>query len=580
MGDDCIKILLVDDDEISREAVHRALKKGGLNCQVQEAETLQQGRKLLETNAFDFALVDYRLPDGNGDCFIEEIRQREKGVIPAILLTAQGSEQIAVETMKKGALDYIPKGHITPELLCQSIRNGIRIYQGERALAERTAQLVLANKQLEEANIKLEGLTRIDPLTEVLNRRGFQEVLTRECQYASREGQYFIVLLTDLDNFKQINDTRGHDAGDIVLKEVAKRLLSKLRATDYVARIGGDEFMILLPKTSSAEGVEVAQKIRMAIAQPILWGPQGEIAITASIGMVMVEHAIRSIDELLAKTHLALARSKRSGKNRVAFDNEEEEKRWEKEKSSAQHLDLLRQKGGLHVVSQPIFQIDPMRIVGYEFFSRSHVVGFEAPDEFFRLAAEANMLSYIDCLCLENCVQSSLSLDPKLNYYLNLFPSTLLSTPVETFVKMLPAGRPAVNYCIEISERQFVGNVSDFAKTVSAIRQEGVRMVIDDVGFGHTFLESLILLSPDAVKIDRVCTSHIADDHAKRRSLERLLKVIRTLGCDIMAKGLESSDDLAVLRDLGVQFGQGFLLKSPNEDPSLPLAPPLNVREG
>jgi len=319
-----IKILLVEDDDISRELVCYSLKRVEGAVVIHEARTVQEALALLEKDAFDCVLIDYHLPDGNGVAVIEEIKLRKQGKMPTILMTAQGSEQLVVEAMKKGAFDYIPKADLSPDVLWRVVLSAIALCKSENLLAEQTKKIFETNEELKSANLKLENLARTDPLTEVLNRRGFQEALTRECQNTSRDGQRFIVLLVDIDSFKKINDTIGHTAGDMVLETVARRLREKLRATDYVARIGGDEFMLLLRKTLPADGVEVAHKMRLAIAEPILW-KNGTIEVTVSIGIAVVNHEARSIDELLEMTQGALARSKESGKNRVVFDNEEAE---------------------------------------------------------------------------------------------------------------------------------------------------------------------------------------------------------------------------------------------------------------
>ena len=422
--------------------------------------------------------------------------------------------------------------------------------------------LIVANGQLKEENEILDKLARLDPLTEILNRRGFQEVLSRESQYAQRERHSFIVLLIDLDNFKKVNDDLGYDAGDCILKEVTKRLRAKIRSTDYVARIGGDEFMILLPNTWKTEGLEVSQKIRLAIADPILWRT-GVISVTASIGLAVVKDPIHSINELLAKTHVALVVSKESGKNQVTFGTNEEERRWQRKQSFAKGLDLLRQGEELRVDWQPIFSLETAQVVAYEFFSRSPVSGFEMPDDFFHLAAEANMLPFLDRLCFEKCIEATLSFDPLLQSHINLFPATLLALPVEEFIKDFPSDRPKKNYCIELSEKWFVVNTVELVRSIQRIRDEGVLVLIDDVGFGHTFLESLIQLNPDRIKLDRGCTSGVSTDDAKCRSLERLLKLVRTLGCEVMAKGIESVEDIPRLKSLGIQYGQGHCLKAP-----------------
>lgn len=322
--DTLIKILLVEDDDVSRALVCHCLQRIETTVVIREAKTVQQAIALLEKESFDCALIDYHLPDGNGVAVVEEIKIRQHGKLPAILMTAQGSEKLVVEAMKKGASDYISKADLSPDVLWRVVSSAIALCKSETLLAEQTQKIFEMNEQLKSANLKLENLARTDPLTGVLNRRGFQEALTREYQNTSRDGQHFIVLLVDIDFFKRVNDTIGHDAGDAVLETVSRRLREKLRATDYVARIGGDEFMLILRKTQPIDGVEVAHKMRLAIAEPIPW-KNGSIEVTVSIGLAKVGHNTRSIDELLAMTHAALARCKENGKNRVVFDNEEAE---------------------------------------------------------------------------------------------------------------------------------------------------------------------------------------------------------------------------------------------------------------
>jgi EAL domain-containing protein (putative c-di-GMP-specific phosphodiesterase class I) len=161
---------------------------------------------------------------------------------------------------------------------------------------------------------------------------------------------------------------------------------------------------------------------------------------------------------------------------------------------------------------------------------------------------------------------STLSFSASLKYHINVFPSTFLSVSPENLLKTSPSARPKENYCIEMSEKQFQGNMSDFVRGVDQMRDSGVKVVIEDVGFGHTCLETLISLSPHSVKIDPSCSNNISNDPVKRHALEQLLRLVRTLGCETMAKAVESKADLAVLRDFGVSYAQGNLFKSPEED--------------
>ncbi len=173
--------------------------------------------------------------------------------------------------------------------------------------------------QLQVANARLERLVVLDPLTELLNRRGLQQILSREIRWSQRYDSHLVVLFVDLDDFKRINDTLGHAMGDEVLKEVAHKLQASVRTTDYVARIGGDEFMILLPHTRLAEGMQVAEHVRRAISgTPMVLSSGVTVKVTASFGVEAVLQTTTSIDQLLTKTHLALHRSKQAGKDHVS----------------------------------------------------------------------------------------------------------------------------------------------------------------------------------------------------------------------------------------------------------------------
>lgn len=442
-----------------------------------------------------------------------------------------------------------------------------RIRQEMDRLAHSYQELDKVTKELRTSNEKLERLALLDPLTELLNRRGLQQALSLEIQRIQREPSDLHALLVDLDDFKTINDTLGHAVGDIVLKEVALNLKASLRATDYVARIGGDEFMVLLPQTRRAEGMRVAEKVRFGIAgAKILLSSGKGVRVTASLGFMTISQETPSIDELLTETHLALAKSKEAGKNRVscALSGTPEDGRMNEGKQAFVKVDVaLRRNSKLHVLKQPIFHLDHLRNVGYEFLSRSSIAGFEMPDDFFRACLESNILTLVDHRCLRTCIAAGISLPAGMRRHLNLFPSTLIDIPVQHLVETIPLDSPEGTYCIEISEQQIIGDPSYLAGAVNELKRSHLLVAIDDVGFGRSSLESLVLLEPDIVKIDKKCVGGIARDLSRARSLKRLLRVTEALGTEVMAEGIEFQEDLEVLRDLGVKYGQGFLLGKP-----------------
>jgi len=147
--------------------------------------------------------------------------------------------------------------------------------------------------------------------------------------------------------------------------------------------------------------------------------------------------------------------------------------------------------------------------------------------------------------------------------HLNLFPSTMIDVPVKSLLEEFPEDRKKGMYCIEISEQQIIGDPSYLAKPVEELKKAGLLVAIDDVGFGRTCLENLILLEPNIIKIDKRCVKGVARDKSRAHALQRILKVAEVLGTDVVAEGIESEEDLDVLRNLGVRYGQGFLLDRP-----------------
>ncbi|MBI3307531.1 MAG: diguanylate cyclase [Candidatus Omnitrophica bacterium] len=431
-------------------------------------------------------------------------------------------------------------------------------------LADSNQQLDQVGTELRGVNARLEKLALLDPLTELLNRRGLQKVLTTELQRLNRDHSDLSAILLDLDEFKQINDTLGYPVGDIVLKEVATRLKDGLRVTDHVARIGGDEFMILLPDSRRAEAMRVAEKIRFSISEnPILLSSGKEVKVTSCLGLIEVSMDISAIDELLSQINPMLHISKKSGKNRISHDGKDWNEGQTLEPGFRARFDAAIQDHGLYALRQPIFNLADFTTFGYEFLSRSSIAGFEMPDDFFRICLEANMLTLIDHKCFRNCVIAGSSLPAGMHRHLNLFPSTIINIPIENLIEVIPPQDLNGTYCIEISEQQIIGDPSYLIEPIRELKRANILIGIDDVGFGRSCLESLILLEPHIIKIDKKCVKGIARDSAHSRALKKILRVSEALGTEIIAEGIESHEDLDMLRDLGVKYGQGFLLGEP-----------------
>lgn len=440
-----------------------------------------------------------------------------------------------------------------------------RELEGQLAAEKRRREeLGALTEELQATNAKLTKLASVDPLTELLNRRGVERVLTIETSRGQRSGSQLVAALVDLDSFKRINDQLGHAVGDIVLTETAKRLSSSLRPSDRVGRVGGDEFLILLPDTGWGEAQTVANRVRLAITESPLVIFDDVIRMTASLGIAVLPPETCSIEEVLTLTRQGLRDAKSSGGNRVcstgsgngngngvAADSVEDIRR------------LLKEEGAFRAVSQPIYNLVDDSLAGYELLSRGPEGAYEMPTDFFRICLEGNFLTTMDLQCLKNCVAASAHLEPAGRYHVNLFPSTLLDTPPERLIDLLkPTGNGV--FCVEISEQQFISDPACLMDHVTAFRNAGILVAMDDVGFGRSSLEALIVLEPDLVKIDPKCVIGISQNSDKAHSMRRIIKVAESLDAELVAEGIESPEDLKTLREMGVGYGQGFLWGQPS----------------
>jgi diguanylate cyclase (GGDEF)-like protein len=413
--------------------------------------------------------------------------------------------------------------------------------------------------QLEEAESRLERLSIIDPLTELVNRRGLERILAIEVNRAQRGGSPMVAMLLNCDDFKRINESLGHAVGDVALKEMVERITNTLRPSDYVARIGGDEFVIILTDTQLAEAMLIAERVRMAVSESPIRHSSENIYMTASLGVALLPYEISSAEELISLTRHALKQSKSLGKNRVSTSEVQVGSNGESEVEATDIVKMLRHGDCFRCVKHPMYRLEDETKIGYELLTRGPVGAFEMPYDFFHVAIENNILTRVDLRCLKTCIDASEVLEKNIRFDVNLFPSTIIDTPVDRLLAMFPTNCPPGTFCVEISEQQFIGDPGYLKENTNALKKAGVLVGIDDVGFGRSSLESLILLEPDVVKVDIKYVSGISLDPHKQRLLRRLIKVVEALGAELVAEGIQSRDDLEMLKSMGVKYGQGFL---------------------
>jgi two-component system cell cycle response regulator len=298
-------ILLVDDEPTQRLIMARLLKRAGYSVEV--AGNGREALAKIATGDFQLLVTDWEMPEMDGIALCRELRATPgKGYIYTILLTARDAIEHVVTGLQSGADDYLTKPVIEPELIA-------RLNTGKR--------IVTLERSLRTANEENRRLSITDPLTGAYNRRYLTEQLPREIERAARYSRQLATVMCDVDHFKRINDTQGHMVGDEVLKWFFAQLQAGVRASDWVARYGGEDFMIVLPETNVANAAIAAEHLRAQVAATRFLGVPGGLAVTASFGAAGWQSNVpqgSTFDALVARCDEGVYASKAAGRNCVS----------------------------------------------------------------------------------------------------------------------------------------------------------------------------------------------------------------------------------------------------------------------
>ncbi len=299
-------ILLVEDNPVSRKVVEKILVKAGHD--VTTAETGREALALFKKKFFPIVLTDWMMPEVDGLELCRIIRNTSsEGYVYIILLTARDSKDDIVTGLKAGADDYLNKPISPPELIAR-LNTGLRVLELE--------------KSLKAANEEIRALSITDPLTGCLNRGYMNEHLPEEIKRSKRYNRALVLIMCDIDHFKRVNDTYGHQAGDLVLTEFAKQIRETLREDiDWVVRYGGEEFLVVLPETEFRGGCSMAERLRTTISLPELKVRGNKIRVTASFGVIGFDPIGAddkiTMDDMIARADEYLYQAKAEGRNRV-----------------------------------------------------------------------------------------------------------------------------------------------------------------------------------------------------------------------------------------------------------------------
>jgi diguanylate cyclase (GGDEF)-like protein/PAS domain S-box-containing protein len=409
---------------------------------------------------------------------------------------------------------------------------------------------------LEETVERLEQLAATDPLTGLYNRRAFERALS------TVPAEPFAVLAIDVDNLKPINDEYGHEAGDVILQSVATALASIVRERDVVARVGGDEFAVLLAGAKGKEAAAVAERMRSSMHA--LSVPYGRVRIsigwTAAPAGADARAVWRATDEVLYS-------AKASGRDCVA--GEDFQDRVRPAQSGWNDADVLSEviaNQQIRAVFQPIINLASGEVLGYEALARP--AGSEATasvEALFSAARRLGRIRDLDWLCRRAAVRAARELPGKPMLFLNVSAVAFLDPvhPVDQLLLLLTwAGWEPERTVLEITEQEAVRDLARVRFVVAAYREHGVRFAIDDVGEGHSTLELLAATNPEFVKIAGSLTASIADT-GPFSAIQAALAFARSSRAQVIAEGIETEEAAEQVRSLGIELGQGYLLGLP-----------------
>jgi diguanylate cyclase (GGDEF)-like protein len=434
--------------------------------------------------------------------------------------------------------------------------------EAEVAQVERFATMAALAFDSARQRDTLREQARTDGLTGLLNHRACHERLGEEVVRAAALQRPLSVVVLDIDHFKTVNDAYGHAEGDKVLTAAAAKLRSAVREDDLVARLGGEEFALIMPGVDGAQAAYAAERARAAIAEVGVGGA----SLSCSAGVATYPDDAREAGRLLELADGALYWAKRSGRDRSRRYDRRLAGQLSGDGQRAEVEALLAREDSIVPLYQPVLELATGRVAGYEALARMPHGPFRPPDQWFIQAHRAGLGPALEAAALRAALAAR-GRPERTFLALNVSPGALFAPEVRA---ALPDDLSDV--VIELTEHELFSTEAALDRELSELRARGARIALDDAGNGYSGLQQIIRVAPDILKLDRSLVEGVHDDPHRFALLEALISFASTTRAAVCAEGVEALDDLAVLAAMDVTYAQGWALARPDA-PWAPLSP-------
>lgn len=446
--------------------------------------------------------------------------------------------------------------------------NGVTLEVRTRRLIDRGAVRTFTDvTDRKQAEAQIVYLAHHDALTGLANRTFFYDRLAHAIVLNERKGAGFALLCLDLDRFKQVNDTRGHDIGDRLLRMVADRLRANVRESDTIARFGGDEFAVLQTNVEQpSAAADLGRRLVVCLAEPYLIGGV-QLTIGVSAGIALHPENGQIATHLLKSADIALYKAKEDGRGQVCFFEPEMDRAVQERSALERDLREAIALNYIEVVFQPICDTASGQVLAYETLARWTCAerGPVSPEVFIPVAEEIGLIGPLGRLILGMACREAAKWPRHVRVTVNLSPLQLLEPDLPEQIRRIlsETGLEPCRLGLEVTENALTQNSEETLGTMHLLRDQGIQFYIDDFGGGHAGLTYLVRFPFDCIKISRSFVERLVSDHAAEAVVRAAMFLGEFLNIDVLAKGVETRAQRHLLRSLGCRQIQGFILDRP-----------------